>query len=290
VDGGTLRCELVHGRKGVLTRESVVQRSDLFTAAEVREVEGKDKSVNTLLSLATAVDRAWLSELFPDDLQSDAHVYFDATARRVYAEEQLKFRQLPVETRKLEPPPLEPAARLLAEEVVAGRLKLNAWDHAVEQWILRLNFLSRHCPELGLQQMTEDDRRHVIAELCHTCFTYREIKDKPVWPVVKSWLGGAQQGLLDKHAPERLSLPNGKTPKVVYDSTNPPHIAMRIQELYDVNATPRIAMGKVPVLVHVLAPNMRPVQITQDLSGFWRDQYPKVKQELQRKYPKHNWR
>jgi ATP-dependent helicase HrpB len=290
VDGGTLRCELVHGRKGVLTRESVVQRSDLFTAAEVREVEGKAKSVNTLLSLATAVDRAWLSELFPDDLQSDAHVYFDATARRVYAEEQLKFRQLPVETRKLEPPPLEPAARLLAEEVVAGRLKLNAWDHAVEQWILRLNFLSRHCPELGLQQMTEDDRRHVIAELCHTCFTYREIKDKPVWPVVKSWLGGAQQGLLDKHAPERLSLPNGKTPKVVYDSTNPPHIAMRIQELYDVNATPRIAMGKVPVLVHVLAPNMRPVQITQDLSGFWRDQYPKVKQELQRKYPKHNWR
>ena len=55
-------------------------------------------------------------------------------------------------------------------------------------------------------------------------------------------------------------------------------------------ATPRIALGRIPVLVHILAPNNRPVQITQDLTGFWRDHYPKAKQELQRKYPKHEWR
>ena len=69
-----------------------------------------------------------------------------------------------------------------------------------------------------------------------------------------------------------------------------PYIALRIQELYDVKSTPRIALGRVPVLVHILAPNMRPVQITQDLEGFWREHYPRVKQELQRKYPKHEWR
>ena len=74
--------------------------------------------------------------------------------------------------------------------------------------------------------------------------------------------------MLDKHAPERLSLPNGKTPKVAYDSANPPHIALRIQELYGMNATPAIAMGRVPVLVHILAPNNRPVQITQDQAAF----------------------
>jgi ATP-dependent helicase HrpB len=65
---------------------------------------------------------------------------------------------------------------------------------------------------------------------------------------------------------------------------------LRIQELFGVTQTPRIAMGRVPVLAHILAPNMRPVQITQDLANFWREQYPKVKQELQRKYPKHEWR
>jgi ATP-dependent helicase HrpB len=65
---------------------------------------------------------------------------------------------------------------------------------------------------------------------------------------------------------------------------------VRIQELYDVTGTPKIAMGRVPVLLHILAPNMRPVQITQDLAGFWREHYPRVKSELQRKYPKHAWR
>ena len=65
---------------------------------------------------------------------------------------------------------------------------------------------------------------------------------------------------------------------------------MRIQELYDVTQTPRVAMGRVPVLVHILTPGMKPIQITQDLANFWREQYPKVKSELQRKYPKHEWR
>ena len=108
--------------------------------------------------------------------------------------------------------------------------------------------------------------------------------------MVKSWLSHSQQELLDKHAPERLTLANGRTPKVAYEAGAPPHIAVRIQELYDVNTSPHIAMGRVPVLVHILAPNMRPVQITQDLAGFWREHYPRVKQELQRKYPKHAWR
>jgi ATP-dependent helicase HrpB len=96
--------------------------------------------------------------------------------------------------------------------------------------------------------------------------------------------------LLEKHAPERLTLTNGYAAKVSYDTGAPPHIAVRIQQLYAVTKTPAIAMGRVPVLVHVLAPNMRPVQITQDLASFWREQYPRVKQELQRKYPKHQWR
>ena len=128
----------------------------------------------------------------------------------------------------------------------------------------------------------------MIAEKLTECG--KEIRDRPVKPTVTSWLSRAQQDLLDRHAPERLSLANGRTPKVAYERTGPPHIALRIQELYDVTATPRIAMGRVPVLIHILAPNMRPVQITQDLPGFWREHYPRVKQELQRKYPKHQWR
>jgi len=290
VDSGTLRCDLVHHRRGVLARESMVQSAPLLVAAEVREVEGKEKSVNTLLSLATAIEEQWLRDLFPEDIANQQRVFYDPTTKRVYAEEQLQFRDLSIGARRVDPPPMEEAGRLLAQEVRAGRLVLKEWDHSVEQWILRLNLLSKLCPELGLPSITEPDRHDIVEQLCHGAFSYKDIKDKPVKPIVKSWLNPAQLELLDKHAPERLSLANGRTPKVSYEAGSPPFVSVRIQELFDVNTTPKIAMGRVPVLVHILAPNLRPVQITQDLSSFWREHYPKIKQELQRKYPKHQWR
>jgi ATP-dependent helicase HrpB len=153
-----------------------------------------------------------------------------------------------------------------------------------------LNLLSGWCPELELTRITEEDRRHLIEQLCHGTSSYKEIKDKPVKPVVMSWLSDTQRGLLEKHAPERLELSNGRKPKVTYESSGAPFIALRIQELFGVTQTPKIGRGRVPVLVHILAPSMRPVQITQDLAGFWKEHYPRIKQELQRKYPKHEWR
>jgi ATP-dependent helicase HrpB len=107
---------------------------------------------------------------------------------------------------------------------------------------------------------------------------------------VASWLSHTQRELLDKHAPERLSLPNGRTPKVTYESGRSPFISLRIQELYDVNQTPKIALGRMPVTVHILTPGMKPIQVTQDLANFWREHYPKIKSELARRYPKHLWR
>jgi ATP-dependent helicase HrpB len=288
LDQGTLRCELVHNRRGVLARESVVQKSPLLVVAEVREVEGRE--VNTILSLATAIETGWLRELFPEDLESDVHVQFDATAKRVVAAELLRFRGLALEARRLEPPPADAAARILADEVIAGRLLLPNWDHHVEQWLLRLRLLCEKCPDLQLPPITDEDRKHVIEQLCHGAVSYKDIKEREVKPIVMSWLSSAQRELLDKHAPERLTLPNGRTPKVNYEPGAAPHIALRIQELYDVNQTPKIGMGRVPVVTHILTPGMKPIQVTQDLANFWREQYPKIKAELSRKYPRHLWR
>ena len=89
--------------------------------------------------------------------------------------------------------------------------------------------------------------KHIIGQLCHGAVSYKDIKEREVKPVVMSWLSEAQRELLDKHAPERLTLPNGRTPKVIYEATGSPFISLRIQELYDVNQTPKIALGRVPV-------------------------------------------
>jgi len=110
LDQGTLRCELVHGRRGLLARESVVQHSSLLVAAEVREIEGRDREVNTLLSLATAIEADWLRELFPEGMKSELHVQFDATAKRVQAAELVRFRDLALSAKRVEPPPAEAAS------------------------------------------------------------------------------------------------------------------------------------------------------------------------------------
>ena len=290
LDQGTLRCELVHNRRGVLARESSVQKSSLLVVAEIREIETHGKETNTILSLATSIEVDWLRELFPDDIESELHVQFDSTQKRVVAAELLKFRGLALSAKRIEPPPADAAAKILADEIIAGRLPLPNWDHSVEHWLERLNFLCTNCPELQLPPFGDDDKKHVIEQLCHGAVSYKDIKEREVKPVVMSWLSHAQRELLDKHAPERLTLPNGRTPKVNYENGRTPFISLRIQELYDVNQTPKIALGRVPVVVHILTPGMKPVQVTQDLANFWREHYPKIKSELARKYPKHFWR
>jgi len=290
IDEGTLRCELVHARRGTLARESVVKHSPVFVTAEVQELGGRQGDVNTILSLNTAIEMEWLKEIFPTDLASDVRVVFDTVTRRVVADEVLRFRDLVVASKRIAQPPADAAARLLADEIVAGRLQLPNWDHGVEQWILRLNLLAKWCPDLELPPIRDDERKHIIEQLCFGATGYKDLKDREIKPVVKSWLSPAQRDLVDKYAPERVSLSNGRTPKVNYEADSPPFISLRIQELFGVNETPRIAMGRVGLSVHILAPSMRPVQVTQDLANFWREHYPSVKSELKRKYPKHEWR
>jgi ATP-dependent helicase HrpB len=290
MDQGTLRCELVHGRRAHLARESVVQEAPFLVAAEIHEIQGSDRAVNTILSVATAIEPAWLGELFPGAVESQCDVRFDANAKRIVSVEREMFRELELSAKRAEPPPTGTAARLLADEILGGRLSLPGWDHSVEQWILRLNLLARWAPDLGLPGLGEADRRHLLEQVCHGAFGAKDLRDRDVRRVVQEWLSQAQRAVLDQHAPERLTLANGRSPKVVYDRDNPPYCALRIQELYGVKSVPRIAQGQVAVVLRILAPNMRPVQVTQDLEGFWRDHYPKLKQELQRKYPKHEWK
>ena len=289
VDGGT-RCELVHNRRGVLTEESTVGKSPLLVVAEIREVGGRGGDVQTILSIATEIESEWLAELFPDDMTLEVRARFDAVKQRVRADEVLAFRDLTVKSRPVIPAPADAAACILAKEVTAGRMQLPRWNHAVDQWILRLNLLASTCPELALPTIGPEERQQLIEHLCHGAASYSEIKDRDVGLVVQSWLSPAQRELVSRYAPERVQLSNGKTPRVTYGEAAPPHIALRIQELYDVAQGPVIAMGRLRLTVHILAPSHRPVQVTDDLSSFWREHYPQIKSELQRKYPKHEWR
>ncbi|MSP40744.1 MAG: ATP-dependent helicase HrpB [Deltaproteobacteria bacterium] len=292
LDAGSLRCEMVHGRRGTLARESVV-KAPLFIAAEVREVEsggGRERNLNVVLHSATAVKEEWLRELFPSDFSTTRAVVYDSTLRRVVARDETRFRDLILADTSSNHPPAQESAQILAREVAAGRLVLDKWDEAVEQWILRVNRLRVWMAELELPAIGDADRSAIVEHLCHGAFSYNEINQRAVLPAVKSWLSRQQQGWVEEYAPEHIHLPRGRNVKVVYSADGPPTIAARIQDLYDIKDGLWIAQRRVALRIQILAPSNRPVQVTEDLSGFWRDTYPKLKQELQRKYPKHIWR
>jgi len=289
-DSGTLRCNLVHDRRGVLARESVVHHSPLLVASDVREIQAKDGELTVLLNTATGIEEAWLRELLPDAFHTEEKVVYDPIQRRVIARRRVLFRDLLLKEEVTEKAPREQAAQVLADAVTSGQCILVNWDHAVEQWIARLNRLREWMPELELPSIGEAERRMLVEQICHGAMMYKEIKERAVWPVVKSWLSTAQQEMLEKFAPERIGLPNGKKWKITYDPKAAPFIAARIQELYGVEGSLTIAAGRVQLVIQVLAPNQRPVQVTQNLSTFWKESYPKLKLELQRKYPRHEWR
>jgi ATP-dependent helicase HrpB len=291
LDAGTLRCELVHQRRGLLARESAIQKSPLLVAAEISEIEGRGGEVNVLLTLATAVEEAWLKELFPADFREQRAVVYDEQARRVMTRRERRFRDLVLEAKSgSEDAPLDAAAALLTREVVAGRIKLEAWDDTVEQWITRVNRLAEWFPELEVNPITDVDRPTLIEQICYGELGYRGIKDKPVMPVLRDWLTAEQFAVLDDYLPERLVMANGRRSRVTYFKEGPPVLSARIQELYGIEGRFAVGHGRVPVKIEVLAPNQRPIQVTDDLSAFWREMYPKVKAELSRRYPRHEWR
>jgi ATP-dependent RNA helicase HrpB len=290
LDEGTLRCALVHNRRGVLARESVVHRARLITASEIREIESSDGERQVLLTLATAIKEEWLREFFPEAVEEKTEVTYDPSLRRVVGRTVTLFHDLVLAEKKSERVPRVKAAAILAREVMAGTCPLKKWDHAVEQWIARLNFAAAAFPELELPPIGEADRALLIEQICQNATSYKEIKERPVAPVLKSWLSAAQQAALDQLAPERVKLPNDRQAKIVYNANQAPTVAARIQDLYGVAHGLTIGNGRVPLRIEVLAPNHRPIQITDDLTTFWRESYPKIKQELQRKYPRHKWR
>lgn len=289
-DSGTRRCRMVHGRSGELRRESVVD-AKLFVAAELEERELRG-DVTVLLGLATAVDMAWLNDYYPDDFSEGRFTEYDGSIRRVVSRQQRRFRDLVLEEKEGGDVDPDQAAKLLAEEVLAGRLNLKNWDAVVENWIRRVNFVALHCPETEVAPIDDEAKQLLIEQICHGAVSYKEIKDRPVLQVVQEWISPEQHYYIDTYAPAEMELPRRKRPaRIRYEEDGRAVIASKLQDFYDVKgASLRLANGQVAPLVELLAPNGRPAHLTDDLDGFWEGAYHHVRKDLAGRYPKHEWR
>ena len=288
--GGTLICDIVHGRRGQLARASVAQNSRLIVAAEINEIEGRSGDAQVVLSLATQIEEEWLRDMFPDDFEDRVTHHFDKSQNRVVVRRERIFRDLVIDSQDRDAEPSPEASACLAQAVAAGELTLTQWNDSVVQWIARVNFLAAALPEHKIPKIGAVERDYLVDLACEGATNYREIKDRPILTLARSLLSPAHQQLVDKHAPERLELPGGRLAKITYAPDARPFLSARIQDLYGVTDDLRIAAGRAPLVIHILAPNHRPVQVTNNLKTFWVEAYPKLKQQLQRQYPKHEWR
>ena len=128
------------------------------------------------------------------------------------------------------------------------------------------------------------------AEICVGKTSFAELADAPLAAEVYRRLSSAQRTALERLAPAHVRLPSGRQLIVHYEGDRPPWVASRLQDFFGMLCGPRIAGDEVALTLHLLAPNQRAVQVTQDLAGFWERHYPRVRKELRRRYPKHEWR
>ncbi len=285
---GTLACRMTGNRKGRLDEASCVKFAPAVVAAEITEVQARE--VVTHLRRATAIDPAWIEGVFPGDIRREDGSAWDETRRRAVRRRETRFRDLVIESaetdQNVNP---DAAAELLAERVLSGDLVLKNWNHEVRQWAVRLRLLGETMPELEIPGWGPDDQAAAIAQICHGALSYKEIKDAPVWPVLREWLNPAQRSALDYYCPVKIELPSGRGARITYEEGKPPWFGARVADLFGLWKTPAIADGRVPLLVHILTPGQKPWQVTGDLESFWAGGYFQMKKELSGRYPRHPW-
>lgn len=289
-DAGTNLCDLVHGRRGFLSKESAAASSRLLVAAEINEIGQGSGTVRTQLSMATAIDEQMLRELFPNDFLEEKKLFFDNSINRVMWRKEKKYRDLTLESITFEAAPSPDASETLAAALAEGDLPLPTWKEEAEPWIQRLRWFAAHYPELELPTITEEERLMALEHWCEGAASYRDVKERSPLRALASLLTPAQQAALEKKAPTIYQLPSGRKARLLYKATGEVVLSVTIQDLFGLLTTPRLAEGKVEIVIEILGPNKRPLQTTRDMPSFWKETYPKLKPELARRYPKHEWR
>lgn len=287
---GTHLCDMVHGRRGLLVKESAATESRLLVATEIHEIGQSSGDVRIQLSMATAIDEGMLRKIFPDDFSDKRELGFDIMTHRVVEKKEKVFRDLTLEsiTRDITPSP--EASTVLAQGIMEAELPLPSWNEEAPSWIHRWQWLHRFHPELDLPAWTEELHSTAFQQCCQGALSYREVKDRPAVPALETLLSPAQRASFARLAPVTYALPGGRKAPLRYQPNGDVILSATIQDLFGLASAPKLANGHVIVTIEILAPNRRPIQVTRDLVSFWKEAYPKIKTELSRRYPKHAWK
>ncbi len=281
--------QLVGGRRARLEPGCTVRDTEFLVAARLRGGQRGAFSADRV-EWASAIDPAWLGEL--GELEHAADDFLDTARGRVVLREVTAYRGLPLTEREQPSPPERAAPILIAHVLEAPETRL-ALSPEARTLVARCRFLGAHLPHLGLPEWHRDDwERALQAPAWAAAPSLERLRKTDLLPHLQGLLTWKQRAALDADAPARVQVPSGNHLKVDYAPTEqgrPPVLAVKIQELFGCREGPRVASGRVALLLHLLGPHGRPLQVTEDLASFWQSAYPEVRKEMRGRYPKHRW-
>ena len=279
---------LAGGGGATLGPGSVVREAPFVVVLDAEErLESSGRRV--VARVVSAIEPEWLIELFPEAVREHAALEWSPERERVERIERLLYQGLALDEQRRESPPGPEAARLLGAAALGAGFDAFAPEGAVTTWLGRLRFVREAVPESGLPALDEAAARELLTELCTGRRSFAELREAHLLEALEARLDAKQRQVLQTAAPARVRLPSGRMLPVHYERAEPPWVASRLQDFFGMAEGPTLARGRVPLVLRLLAPNGRPVQITSDLGSFWKLAYPELRRALARRYPKHAW-
>lgn len=279
---GSHRGVMVGGRGVRLASSSGVTASELFLCIDVDAGHSE-----AIVRLASAVERDWLAA---DRISTKVEVAFDPDAERVVGQRRIRYEDLVLQQEPAVLTDSHEVSGILAE---AARSRLDRVLPPAESPAMvfrtRVRCLGPWMPELGLPMFDDAEIAALVADLCRGKRSFAELRQGPWLESFQGRLTYQQRQAVEREAPEKFTVPSGSRIALRYEEGRPPVLAVRIQELFGLEETPRVAAGRVRVLLHLLGPNYRPQQVTDDLPSFWDNTYPQVRKDLRARYPRHAW-
>jgi len=286
---GTNQAVLVGGTGIELDRSSAVRTHPYFVALEAVETAARHGEGRVVrVRLASAIEPEWLEEHFPGSVRTRDEVVFDARSQRVVARRVTAYHDLVLREHETGDADPEAIAAALREAVLAAPERMLEITRDVQDWIDRVRTLARFAPELAVPDPMTELLPHALTNLCFGLRSASELRRAPLLSALRAELSREHTRALEEWTPATVALPSRRNARVDY-SGDLPVLAARLQEFFGASSTPKLGSGRIPLLLHLLAPSHRPLQVTQDLASFWRTVYPKVRGELRRRYPKHSW-
>ena len=281
--------QLANGRGVSIAGNHALGKSKWLAVAEAG---GMAKSTSDMIHSAATLDEALFESILADQVVENTIVEWNGKTKRFVAEQRQQVGALVLSTSKLEKVPAEAKIEALIKHIQTSGLEVLPFTPGLRQWqarveLVRITTGNKDWPEVSDEQLlaSMDDWLAPYLEPINLLSHFKKLDLKSILSALLTWEQNQQLNVL---APQRFQLPSGSSYTLDY-TTTPPVLAVKLQEMFGCVDTPAVVSGQVPLTVHLLSPAGRPLQVTQDLAGFWATSYHDVRKEMLGRYPKHPW-